>query len=98
MIFTMEVEEVQRSRQEQRKANVKWFSAMADGACSFEFPTKRLAFNDQPNSSRQLIMRIDGWEELTPVDVDIVGTYFRTARTTTVNSSKISVRKERVYR
>uniref|UniRef100_A0A914CP81 Vacuolar protein sorting-associated protein 13 VPS13 adaptor binding domain-containing protein n=1 Tax=Acrobeloides nanus TaxID=290746 RepID=A0A914CP81_9BILA len=91
MVFAMEVDEILNARRDQRKPNVKWFSAMADSSCSFEFPTKRLASKEKPNSSRQLIMRIEGWEEISPVDVDIVGTYFRTARTN-VNSTKISTR------
>ncbi|KAI6183494.1 hypothetical protein M3Y97_00495100 [Aphelenchoides bicaudatus] len=58
----------------------KWFVAMPDRSCTFEFPTK-LLIRDQPKAeSRQLIIRVDGWNEVSPVSVDSVGTYIRITR------------------
>lgn len=36
--------------------------------------------NNKIDENRLLIVKIDGWEEITPVNVDSVGTYFRVIR------------------
>uniref|UniRef100_A0A7E4V788 Bactericidal permeability-increasing protein n=1 Tax=Panagrellus redivivus TaxID=6233 RepID=A0A7E4V788_PANRE len=83
LLFTTNVEEVVKARNEQRKPTAKWFTTTAGKSCTFEFPTKRLISGDKANELRQLIVRVDGWDEISPVDVDSVGTYFRVTKMTT---------------
>uniref|UniRef100_A0A915ASC0 Vacuolar protein sorting-associated protein 13D n=5 Tax=Parascaris univalens TaxID=6257 RepID=A0A915ASC0_PARUN len=78
--FTTAVDEVLESRTKQRKSTVKWFAVAAGSVCPFEFPTKRLVFMEYSDEPRQLIIRVDGWDEISAVNVDSVGTYFRVAR------------------
>uniref|UniRef100_A0AC34FAX8 Vitellogenin n=1 Tax=Panagrolaimus sp. ES5 TaxID=591445 RepID=A0AC34FAX8_9BILA len=92
LLFTTDVEEISISRLSQRKSNAKWFSVAQDKNCTFEFPIKRLIAKEKSNDSRQLIVRVDGWDEISPVDVDSVGTYFRLTRVIGPSSKRESVR------
>lgn len=75
-----------RARQTNQKANAKWYLALADRSCTFEFPTKLLTSRTQTKAeSRQLIIKVDGWDEISPVSVDSVGTYIRIARKISTN-------------
>ncbi|KHN80922.1 Vacuolar protein sorting-associated protein 13D [Toxocara canis] len=78
--FTTAVEEVLDSRAKQRKSIAKWFMVPAGSVFTFEFPTKRLVLMEYSDEPRQLIIRVDGWDETSAVNVDSVGTYFRVAR------------------
>jgi vacuolar protein sorting-associated protein 13D len=94
LVFTTSVEESIKARLSGQKSNAKWFkgklvfidtlilqfSALADRCCTFEFPTKLLTTRDPHKETRQLIIRVDGWEEISPVSVDSVGTYIRLTR------------------
>ncbi|VDK41095.1 unnamed protein product [Gongylonema pulchrum] len=77
--FTTEVNDVIEARKMQRKSTAKWYLTAAGTTTTFEFPTKRLAIIDSSEEMRQLIVRVDGWDEISPVNVDAVGTYFRLA-------------------
>ncbi|KJH48825.1 hypothetical protein DICVIV_05015 [Dictyocaulus viviparus] len=45
---------------------------------TFEFPPRLLLYtNMERESPRQLIIRVNGWDEISPVNVDSCGTYFR---------------------
>ncbi|KAI6238683.1 Ricin B-type lectin domain-containing protein [Aphelenchoides fujianensis] len=84
LIFTTAVEELQRARAEGRRSTARWFTALADRSCTFEFPARLLGFQrERPADARRLVIRVDGWEEIKPVSVDSVGTYFRVVRAAT---------------
>ncbi|KAI6230488.1 Ricin B-type lectin domain-containing protein [Aphelenchoides fujianensis] len=84
LIFTTAVEELQRARAEGRRSTARWFTALADRSCTFEFPARLLGFQrERPADARRLVIRVDGWEEIKPVSVDSVGTYFRVVRAST---------------
>ncbi|VDK48292.1 unnamed protein product [Anisakis simplex] len=78
--FTTAVEEVLEARAKQRKSVAKWISVPAGSMHTFEFPTKKLVLMEYSDEPRQLIIRVDGWDETSPVNVESVGTYFRVAR------------------
>ena len=42
--------------------------------------------------TNQLIIRVDGWHDISPVAVDSVGTYFRLARRVRPESTSVLVR------
>uniref|UniRef100_A0AC35FWT7 Ricin B-type lectin domain-containing protein n=1 Tax=Panagrolaimus sp. PS1159 TaxID=55785 RepID=A0AC35FWT7_9BILA len=92
LLFTTEVEEILHARSSHRKSNAKWFSVAQNKNCTFEFPVKRLIAKDKANESRQLIVRVDRWDEISAVDVDSVGTYFRLTRSSGSASKRDSVR------
>uniref|UniRef100_A0A914YPG7 Vacuolar protein sorting-associated protein 13 VPS13 adaptor binding domain-containing protein n=1 Tax=Panagrolaimus superbus TaxID=310955 RepID=A0A914YPG7_9BILA len=92
LLFTTDVEEISKARLSKRKSNAKWFSVAQDKNCTFEFPIKRLIAKERSNDSRQLIVRVDGWEEISPVDVDSVGTYFRLSKIIGSSSKRDSIR------
>lgn len=85
--FTTEVEEILDSRAKQRRSTAKWHNVPANNSCTFEFPTKRLVMMEYSDDPKQLIIRVDGWDEVSPVNVDSVGTYFRSARYSTGRTS-----------
>ncbi|VDN87875.1 unnamed protein product, partial [Brugia pahangi] len=81
--FTTATDEVLEARSMQRKSTAKWYQTAADASTTFEFPTKRLTIAENSEEIHQLIVRVDGWDEISPVNVDAVGTYFRLARCST---------------
>ncbi|KAI6181931.1 hypothetical protein M3Y98_00882500 [Aphelenchoides besseyi] len=92
LLFTTAVDEVIRARAEGRKTTAKWFTALADSSCTFEFPNKILGMRDRTAEQRRLVIRVDGWDEISPVSVDSVGTYFRVVRTSTAANRSSSGR------
>uniref|UniRef100_A0A1I7VNQ7 Ricin B-type lectin domain-containing protein n=1 Tax=Loa loa TaxID=7209 RepID=A0A1I7VNQ7_LOALO len=78
--FTTATDEVLEARSMQRKSTAKWYQTAPDASTTFEFPTKRLTIAENSEEIHQLIIRVDGWDEISPVNVDAVGTYFRLAR------------------
>uniref|UniRef100_A0A914WU78 Vacuolar protein sorting-associated protein 13 DH-like domain-containing protein n=1 Tax=Plectus sambesii TaxID=2011161 RepID=A0A914WU78_9BILA len=80
LLFTTAVADVESARVENRKPTVRWSKVAAGEQCSFAFPTRRLTFARDDSESRQMIVQVDGWDEISPVNVDSVGTYFRVAR------------------
>ncbi|VDK63042.1 unnamed protein product [Onchocerca ochengi] len=94
--FTTAVDEVVEARSMQRKSIAKWYQTAPNASTTFEFPTKRLTVAENSEEIHQLIVRVDGWDEISPVNVDAVGTYFRLARCSTSkaanNNSGINVR------
>uniref|UniRef100_A0A1I8EVF2 Ricin B-type lectin domain-containing protein n=1 Tax=Wuchereria bancrofti TaxID=6293 RepID=A0A1I8EVF2_WUCBA len=81
--FTTATDEVLEARSMQRKSTAKWYQTAPDASTTFEFPTKRLTIAENSEEIHQLIVRVDGWDEISPVNVDAVGTYFRLARCST---------------
>ncbi|KAL3994358.1 hypothetical protein ACH3XW_21415 [Acanthocheilonema viteae] len=81
--FTTATDEVLEARSMQRKSTAKWYQIAPDASITFEFPTKRLTIAENSEETHQLIVRVDGWDEISPVNVDAVGTYFRLARCST---------------
>lgn len=72
-----------RARQTGQRSSAKWFTAFSDKECTFEFPVKLLTARDPTKAeSRQLIIRVDKWDETSPVFVDSVGTYIRITKKT----------------
>uniref|UniRef100_A0A1I7WZH9 Ricin B-type lectin domain-containing protein n=1 Tax=Heterorhabditis bacteriophora TaxID=37862 RepID=A0A1I7WZH9_HETBA len=67
--FTTAVEDIQMARNEQRKTSVRWIMVAKDCDYTFEFPARLLFYS--------LIVRVTGWDEISPVNVDACGTYFR---------------------
>lgn len=53
-------------------------------------------YSDEP---RQLIIRVDGWDEISAVNVDSVGTYFRVARYAASKTSSVGTffQSEKLY-
>ncbi|MCP9261503.1 Zn-dependent carboxypeptidase [Dirofilaria immitis] len=80
LCFTTAVDEVLKAKSMQRKSTAKWYETAPDSSTTFEFPTKQLTMAENSEESHQLIVHIDGWDEISPVNVDAVGTYFRMAR------------------
>ncbi|VDN01283.1 unnamed protein product [Thelazia callipaeda] len=78
--FTTAVDEIMLARSAQRQFTVKWYQTAPDASTTFEFPVKRLTIAEDSEEIRKLIVRVDGWDEVSPVNVDAVGTYFRLAR------------------
>ncbi|VDK72688.1 unnamed protein product [Litomosoides sigmodontis] len=81
--FTTATDEVLEARSMQRKSTAKWHQTAPDASTTFEFPTKKLTITENSEEVHQLIVRVDGWDEISPVNVDAVGTYFRLARCST---------------
>ncbi|CAG9534944.1 unnamed protein product [Cercopithifilaria johnstoni] len=81
--FTTATDEVLEARSMQRKSTAKWYQTAPDSSTTFEFPTKKLTIAENSEEIHQLIVRVDGWDEISPVNVDAVGTYFRLARCST---------------
>uniref|UniRef100_A0A915ER72 Fragile site-associated protein C-terminal domain-containing protein n=1 Tax=Ditylenchus dipsaci TaxID=166011 RepID=A0A915ER72_9BILA len=77
--FTTAVEELTKSRAASRRSTAKWFSVAASKSSTFEFPAKLLT-QEKIDEPRLLVVKVDGWEEISPVSVDSVGTYFRVVR------------------
>uniref|UniRef100_A0A0K0DNJ7 BPI2 domain-containing protein n=1 Tax=Angiostrongylus cantonensis TaxID=6313 RepID=A0A0K0DNJ7_ANGCA len=72
------VEDIQLARNAQRKTSVRWISVAKDMELTFEFPPRLLLYTHfERESSHQLIVRVNGWDEISPVNVDSCGTYFR---------------------
>lgn len=86
LIFTTAVDEISKARKEQRKPNAKWFTALTGKECTFEFPTKLLTVKERSSDRRSLVIRVDGWHEVSPVSVDSVGIYFRVAKLISSNN------------
>ncbi|CAJ0931757.1 unnamed protein product, partial [Mesorhabditis belari] len=79
--FTMQVDTfLSAPNTQQRPTTIKWLCVRENGEQDFEFPTKLLDYKARRNDSRQLIIRVDGWEECSPVNVDACGTYFRVVK------------------
>uniref|UniRef100_A0A915Q7J7 Vacuolar protein sorting-associated protein 13 VPS13 adaptor binding domain-containing protein n=1 Tax=Setaria digitata TaxID=48799 RepID=A0A915Q7J7_9BILA len=81
--FTTAVQEVLEARSLQRKSTAKWYQIAPDASTTFGFPTKRLTITENSEEIHQLIIHVDGWDEISPVNVDAIGTYFRLARCST---------------
>uniref|UniRef100_A0AC35U203 Chorein_N domain-containing protein n=1 Tax=Rhabditophanes sp. KR3021 TaxID=114890 RepID=A0AC35U203_9BILA len=79
--FTTDVDELIKARKENCKFAPKWRQVGVDRDVTFEFSTKRSIFTDSGSRIEcKLIIQIDGWEELTPINIDSVGTYFPETR------------------
>ncbi|VDO43568.1 unnamed protein product, partial [Haemonchus placei] len=78
VVFSTAVEDIQIARTTQRKASVRWISVAKDKEHTFEFPPRLLLYShSEREPPRQLIVRVSGWDEISPVNVDACGTYFR---------------------
>ncbi|CAI4229925.1 unnamed protein product [Auanema sp. JU1783] len=79
--FTTEVADVLASRNEHRKTNARWICVPKNKEQTFEFPTKLLLYSqNEREPPRQLIIRVTGWDEISQVNVDSCGTYFRVVK------------------
>ncbi|VDL79524.1 unnamed protein product [Nippostrongylus brasiliensis] len=77
------VEDIQLARTTQRKASVRWITVPKDVEHTFEFPPRLLLYShSEREPPRQLIVRVSGWDEISPVNVDACGTYFRLVKGT----------------
>uniref|UniRef100_A0AC35TVT4 Ricin B-type lectin domain-containing protein n=1 Tax=Rhabditophanes sp. KR3021 TaxID=114890 RepID=A0AC35TVT4_9BILA len=88
--FTTDVDELIKAREDKTKFSPKWRQVAVDKNVIFEFSTKRSIFID--NGSRvqcKLIIQIDGWEELRPINIDSVGTYFPATSRKMNNKSEV---------
>ncbi|GMS84156.1 hypothetical protein PENTCL1PPCAC_6331 [Pristionchus entomophagus] len=78
LTFSTGVDEILSARTEQRKSAAKWLSVPPGSSLHFEFPTILLFYSaSQREPPRQLIVRVKGWDETSPINVDASGTYFR---------------------
>lgn len=76
--FTTAVEDVLSARSEQRKSTTRWTTVGRGQEKNFEFPARLLLYSHlEREPPRQLIVRVAGWDEISPVNVDSCGTYFR---------------------
>uniref|UniRef100_A0A1I7TSK2 Ricin B-type lectin domain-containing protein n=1 Tax=Caenorhabditis tropicalis TaxID=1561998 RepID=A0A1I7TSK2_9PELO len=76
--FTTAVEDVLSARSEQRKSTTRWITVGRGQEKNFEFPARLLLYSHlEREPPRQLIVRVSGWDEISPVNVDSCGTYFR---------------------
>ncbi|NP_001348705.1 Ricin B-type lectin domain-containing protein [Caenorhabditis elegans] len=76
--FTTAVEDVLTARSEQRKSTTRWMTVGRGQEKNFEFPARLLLYSHlEREPPRQLIVRVSGWDEISPVNVDSCGTYFR---------------------
>ncbi|CAI2346071.1 unnamed protein product [Caenorhabditis sp. 36 PRJEB53466] len=79
--FTTAVEDVLSARSEQRKSTTRWRTVARGGEQNFEFPARLLLYSHlEREPPRQLIVRVAGWDEISPVNVDSCGTYFRVVK------------------
>ncbi|VDP34500.1 unnamed protein product [Heligmosomoides polygyrus] len=78
VVFSTAVEDIQMARTSQRKTNARWITVPKDKDHTFEFPPRLLLYShSEREPPRQLIVRVAGWDEISPVNVDACGTYFR---------------------
>ncbi|KIH60557.1 hypothetical protein ANCDUO_09192, partial [Ancylostoma duodenale] len=78
VMFSTAVEDIQLARNQQRKATVRWITVPKDKEHTFEFPARLLLYShSEREPPRQLIVKVNGWDEISPVHVDACGTYFR---------------------
>ncbi|RCN30341.1 hypothetical protein ANCCAN_23890 [Ancylostoma caninum] len=87
VMFSTAVEDIQLARKQQRKttgprvtrkATVRWITVPKDKEHTFEFPARLLLYShSEREPPRQLIVKVNGWDEISPVHVDACGTYFR---------------------
>ncbi|WKX95651.1 hypothetical protein Q1695_012255 [Nippostrongylus brasiliensis] len=83
VVFSTAVEDIQLARTTQRKASVRWITVPKDVEHTFEFPPRLLLYShSEREPPRQLIVRVSGWDEISPVNVDACGTYFRLVKGT----------------
>ncbi|CAJ0586859.1 unnamed protein product, partial [Mesorhabditis spiculigera] len=76
--FTMQVDELVMNRNAQQKpTTIKWLGVGHGGEQDFEFPTMLLSYEKSHTESRQLVIRVEGWDSCSPVNVYACGTYFR---------------------
>uniref|UniRef100_A0A8R1HWG4 Ricin B-type lectin domain-containing protein n=1 Tax=Caenorhabditis japonica TaxID=281687 RepID=A0A8R1HWG4_CAEJA len=79
--FTTAVEDVLSARLEQRKSTNRWITVGRGQERNFEFPARLLLYSHlEREPPRQLIVRVAGWDEISPVNVDSCGTYFRVVK------------------
>ncbi|CAI5441534.1 unnamed protein product [Caenorhabditis angaria] len=79
--FTTAVEDVLSARNEQRKSSIRWMTVGKNQEKNFEFPARLLLYSHlEREPPRQLIVRVSGWDEISPVNVDSCGTYFRVVK------------------
>ncbi|UMM18768.1 hypothetical protein L5515_014679 [Caenorhabditis briggsae] len=79
--FTTAVEDVLSARSEQRKSTTRWMTVGRGQEKNFEFPARLLLYSHlEREPPRQLIVRVSGWDEISPVNVDSCGTYFRVVK------------------
>ncbi|EFO91326.1 hypothetical protein CRE_11977 [Caenorhabditis remanei] len=79
--FTTAVEDVLSARSEQRKSSTRWITVGRGQEKNFEFPARLLLYSHlEREPPRQLIVRVSGWDEISPVNVDSCGTYFRVVK------------------
>ncbi|KAK0393450.1 hypothetical protein QR680_000217 [Steinernema hermaphroditum] len=79
IVFTTGVDEILKARAQQRKPNVKWVTVPVGKTSTFEFPIKRLLQSDDSTGSgtRQIAVQVDGYSQVSPLNVDSVGCYYR---------------------
>lgn len=78
VFFTTAVEDVLSARSESRKSTTRWVTVGRGQEKNFEFPARLLLYSHlEREPPRQLIVRVSGWDEISPVNVDSCGTYFR---------------------
>ncbi|GMT14509.1 hypothetical protein PFISCL1PPCAC_5806 [Pristionchus fissidentatus] len=81
LTFSTGVDEILSARTEQRKSAAKWLSVPPGTSLHFEFPTILLFYTaSQREPPRQLIVRVKGWDETSPINVDASGSYFRVVK------------------
>lgn len=96
------------ARTEQRKSVAKWLSVSPGSILHFEFPTILLFYSvwrslflfivmdllqaSQREPPRQLIVRVKGWDETSPINVDASGTYFRVIKALEVWYCAVEIR------
>ncbi|KAK6047981.1 hypothetical protein COOONC_14513, partial [Cooperia oncophora] len=76
VVFSTAVEDIQIARTTQRKTTVRWITVPKDKEQTFEFPAATPPHSER-EPPRQMIVRVSGWDEISPVNVDACGTYFR---------------------
>ncbi|KAK6738708.1 hypothetical protein RB195_020676 [Necator americanus] len=78
VMFSTAVEDIQLARNQQRRATVRWITVPKDKEHTFEFPARLLLYShSEREPPRQVIVKVNGWDEISPVHVDACGTYFR---------------------
>ncbi|VDM82951.1 unnamed protein product, partial [Strongylus vulgaris] len=86
VMFSTAVEDIQLARNQQRKATVRWITVPKGKEHTFEFPARLLLYShSEREPPRQLIVRVSGWDEISPVHVDACGTYFRLVKASKKN-------------
>ncbi|CAB3411170.1 unnamed protein product [Caenorhabditis bovis] len=76
--FTTNVDEQKKSENPKTR---KWIHVGRGQEKNFEFPARLLLYsNVEFEPPRQLIVKVNGWDEITPVNVDACGTYFRVVK------------------